>query len=434
MTTMQEINKICLILDSNKNKINILRNFLSKNNIRNNNVINKTNQFINNFERDIDNILSILDNLKFNLKKSGKSLNNDDNNLNFCNNISTTRCCHCCGCFHCCNCYQNYCCDNTNYKTISSNYNNNSNEFKNFENNENINNINDEFKLYQNLNNPNNTYNYNTNPNLNFDYYSLLNNQNNQNNQNNKNQRKNNSKGKIIYSTTISPNKSYHTINKSPSKSYNTINNSPSKNSNLKKKKKAYIQNKNLPNDEEANNINNAIMSSRRFHISKSFNNKRIKILPKNKNINKSKNKNNINRKSPFENKKRKISKKGEIFINKLNKQNDEILSRFKGVYGNDIEQKILNNEVREEDINEMNNILDKIIKMSIWGENNNNNERKMMSSSSNKKRKKYIDYSSDENLPTLRDINNRKITYREFPRGWNSTKEYFINNGTPLF
>ena len=422
MTTMQEINKICLILDSNKNKINILRNFLSKNYIRNNNVINKINQFINNFEIDIDNILSILDNLKLNLKKSGKSLNNVDNNLKFCNNITTTRCCHCCGCFHCCNCYQNYCCDNTNYKTISSNYNN-SNEFKNFENsenNENINNINDEFKLYQNLNNPYNAYNYNTNPNLNFDYYSLI------NNQNNKNSRKNNSKGKIIYSSAISPNKSYNTINNTPNKNYKTIYNSPKKNSNLKNKKKAYIENRNLPNNEEEKNLN-AIISSRRFHISKSFNNKRIKkILPKNKN--------NKKRKSPIKNKRKNISKKAEIFINKLNKQNDEILSRFKGVYGDDIEQKILNNEVRDENINEMNNILDKIIKMSIWGENNNN-KRKMMNNSSNKKRKNYMNYNfSDESMPTLRDINNRKINFREFPRGWNSTKEYFINNGTPLF
>ena len=81
-----------------------------------------------------------------------------------------------------------------------------------------------------------------------------------------------------------------------------------------------------------------------------------------------------------------------------------------------------------------MNNILDKIIKMSIWGENNNN-KRKMMNNSSNKKRKNYMNYNfSDESMPTLRDINNRKINFREFPRGWNSTKEYFINNGTPLF
>ena len=181
-----------------------------------------------------------------------------------------------------------------------------------------------------------------------------------------------------------------------------------------------------MPNNEKENNLN-AIISSRRFHISKSFNNKRIKkILPKNKN--------NKNRKSPIKNKRKNISKKAEIFINKLNKQNDEILSRFKGVYGDDIDQKILNNEVRDENINEMNNILDKIIKMSIWGENNNN-KRKMMNNSSNKKRKNYMNYNfSDESMPTLRDINNRKINFREFPRGWNSTKEYFINNGTPLF
>ena len=419
MTTMQEINKICQILDSNKNKINILRNFLSKNNKRNNIVINKANQFINNFEMDIDNILSLLDSLKFNLKKGGKSLNNNDNNFNFCNNISTARCCHCCGCFHCCNYYQNYCCDNTNYKTISNNFDN-SNEYKNYENNENfnnINNINDECKLYQKLNNPNKTLNYNTNPNLNFDYYSLINNK---NNQNNKNPRNNNSKGKIIYSNAIPPNKSY-----------NTISSSPKKNSSKKKKKKAYIEKKNLPNDEEANI--NAIISSRRFHISKSFNDKRVKVLPKNKNLNKNKNKNNKNI-SPIENKKKNISKKAEVFINKLSKQNDEILNRFKSVYGNDIEQKLLNNEVRDENINEMNNILDKIIKMSIWGENNNN-KRKIMNNSSNRKRKRYINYnSSDESMPTLRDINNRKISYREFPRGWNSTKEYFINNGTPLF
>ena len=45
--------------------------------------------------------------------------------------------------------------------------------------------------------------------------------------------------------------------------------------------------------------------------------------------------------------------------------------------------------------------------------------------------RKKY-NQPSDKIL--LREkLNNKRYNYREYPRGWSSTEDYFINNGTPL-
>ena len=73
-----------------------------------------------------------------------------------------------------------------------------------------------------------------------------------------------------------------------------------------------------------------------------------------------------------------------------------------------------------------MENILNKITSMSIWGKKENN--------SKNKKNKIKFKYNPiQEKVKLKQAITNKQAQYREFPRGWYSTKEYFINNGTAI-
>ena len=42
--------------------------------------------------------------------------------------------------------------------------------------------------------------------------------------------------------------------------------------------------------------------------------------------------------------------------------------------------------------------------------------------------------YTLDELTARVKQaITNKQTQYKEYPRGWNSTKEYFINNGTSI-
>ena len=71
-----------------------------------------------------------------------------------------------------------------------------------------------------------------------------------------------------------------------------------------------------------------------------------------------------------------------------------------------------------------MENILNKIISMSIWGK------------SEKKKKKRRIKFNYNpiqEKVKLKQAITNKQAQYKEYPRGWYSTKEYFINNGTAI-
>ena len=104
-------------------------------------------------------------------------------------------------------------------------------------------------------------------------------------------------------------------------------------------------------------------------------------------------------------------------------------------MFGNYMEDKLLSGEINNEKLNEMNNILDKIVKMSIWGENEKIKKKKPdLSNSSDKKRKINFIYNPiQEKIKLMKSMKNNQAYYREFPRGWYSTKEYFINNGTDI-
>jgi hypothetical protein len=188
------------------------------------------------------------------------------------------------------------------------------------------------------------------------------------------------------------------------------------------------INNNKMPNINRLDNIDDrfkssSIMKSKRFHANKSSDN--MNIISTSSPIRKAKiiRHYNLTEANNLSNEKRKLNK-NELFLDKLSKQPKEIINRFKSIYGIDIEQKLLNNEINGTNLNEMENILNKIISMSIWGKSENKN----------KKRRIKFNYNPiQEKVKLKQAITNKQAQYREYPRGWYSTKEYFINNGTAI-
>ena len=179
---------------------------------------------------------------------------------------------------------------------------------------------------------------------------------------------------------------------------------------------------------------NSAIMKSKRFQVNKSLDNIKNKSSPSIKKAkiirhynlteasnNKSYNNYNL---SPNKENEKQINK-SQKFLKKLYTQPKEIIIRFKGLYGSDIEKKLLNNKIDNKTLNEMDNILDKIIQMSIWG--------KGLKSKEKKKGIKFKYNPVQEKVKLKQALTNKQALYKEYPRGWYSTKEYFINNGTAI-
>ena len=520
--SLDVLEKIVQILLSNQNKINLLHNDLSVESNNGNVCRIKTNQFINGLEIDIKNILSLLDRIKIDLKTNLNNiqktycLNNDKNMFQ---DILICGCCDCCRYHKCCECSTNNCSEfqQLNISNINNNNNNishecikervNSSQDHNNNNDyENIKTFND--NNFHNYNNPQLSSgvrnNYNNYPNLNSDFFKNDNNNNNDNcNINNDynplkyyNKEPNlniENKGKIlnpeIASFTPRNNINYN----------NYLNDYPSP--------LGYIKKQLINMDKDDNNLpiaekikNSAIIKSKRFHGSKSFDNlegpefpnkNKAKIINnnnknnnyssynnnnynytfkeptkndtlniddinrKNININYTNKKNKRSNENAFDNnlinnnknknksslsqKKKKLEKINDIqkFLNKLYKQPKEINNRFKKIYGEDIEEKLLNGDIDNENLIEMDNILDKIIKMSIWGKDDNNIKKRGASNSNdkqNKKRKQNFVYNPvQEKIKLMKSVKDKQAYFREFPRGWYCTKEYFINNGTEI-
>lgn len=121
---------------------------------------------------------------------------------------------------------------------------------------------------------------------------------------------------------------------------------------------------------------------------------------------------------------------KYELFLYKLYDQKKDVIERFKKVYGDNVIEKLMNGEIDDELFNEMKNILNKLIEMYIWRNRINNEEN-----SSNEERRRiklrYNPVRAKKQL--IQDLKDKQCYYKEYPRGWNSTKEYFINNGTSI-
>ena len=105
--------------------------------------------------------------------------------------------------------------------------------------------------------------------------------------------------------------------------------------------------------------------------------------------------------------------------LNKLSNQPKEIVERFKKIYGDDIEYKLSNTEINNNNLSEMENILDKIIKMSIWGKEEQN--KKKNSADKNKRKRIKFNYNPIQEKVRLKQaITNKQALYKDFPRGWN--------------
>ena len=321
------------------------------------------NNFLNGLEIDIRNILSLLERIKFDISQ------NANKDIIICGN---------CDCCKICNCSTNNCSENKMNESNDKEYikeiinpeENNNNDFN--LNNLSLNNIGN-YKTYQYINR-NNIPKYNNNFNTQHQQYK-----------------------------------------------YNNENNI-------------------IPIEEKYKN--SAVMKSKRFHANKSLDN--IKAKPSSpirkakiiRHYNLTEANNNINmniNNNPFSNnydinpnpEKNSKATKSQKFLNKLYNQPKQIIIRFKSMYGIDIENKLLHNQIDDKTLNEMDNILNKIIKMSIWGE-----------AKKKKKEKNKIKFNYnpiEEKVKLKQALENKQALYKEYPRGWYSTKEYFINNGTAI-
>ena len=94
----------------------------------------------------------------------------------------------------------------------------------------------------------------------------------------------------------------------------------------------------------------------------------------------------------------------------------------LKSKFGDKIGEELLSGNISEEDLFKVVEIL-------------KNNQEDM-----DKRNKKFRRYFPIKKFNQARDkillkesLNDRRYNYREFPRGWSSTKEFFVNNGTTL-
>ena len=260
---------------------------------------------------------------------------------------------------------------NYNYDNKNYNYDNKNNNFDN----KNYNYDNNKSYNYDNNNNNYNTSNSNSNPNfVDNKKYSIKkpldtenmftfglpkNNQNNQNNQNSNND----------YVITFNPNR-YQTNN----------------NNNL------YVKN------QEYNDSNQSMSPRNKYSYNNFINNKY-----NNENIN--------NNNNNLEEEKKEILNKiiPEVF------QDKRKLYLLKSELGDDVEEKLLNGNISEEDLLKVAQILKN---------NQDNNKGKKFFP------KKKFNQPNDKLL--LKELlKDKRYSYREFPRGWTSTKDYFVNNGT---
>ena len=85
---------------------------------------------------------------------------------------------------------------------------------------------------------------------------------------------------------------------------------------------------------------------------------------------------------------------------------------------GEDIGEKLLSGNITEKE-------LYKVVKELKKIQENNLRKKKLFP-------KKKFNQPSDKIL-LKQKLSNKRYNFREFPRGWSSTKDYFINNGTPL-
>ena len=280
---LDEIVKICNIIQSNQNKINLLRNDITQNSNENFTKI-RTQQFLNNLEIDLMNILSILERIKINL--GGINQNQNMNYKTYCINSDRGNnqdivICGCCQCCKCCECSTNNC-SYDHQINLSNDRIDNKNEYIK----ERINSEDDKYNDNGNLNF--NKFNINNSPtfspqlphsnsknNYTFPSYNLDGSYNNNDGYNdyntfnlNKDKNLNQKKeGNLIYSQSpsFSPQNNINNLQNDLQKPFGYIKRQPFNNNN----NIMDSEDINLPIEEKIKN--SAIIKSKRFHGSKSF-------------------------------------------------------------------------------------------------------------------------------------------------------------------
>ena len=184
---------------------------------------------------------------------------------------------------------------------------------------------------------------------------------------------------------------------------------------NIKNNKYSYndfVKNKrnksDIPNNKYTTNNYNNILDN---NDKNKFNNDMNNI---NDNLNPDKNEKD----DDLEEKKKEIIQKiiSDIF------QDSNKLNLLKSKFGDKIGEELLSGNISEEDLFKVVEIL-------------KNNQEDM-----DKRNKKFRRYFPIKKFNQARDkillkesLNDRRYNYREFPRGWSSTKEFFVNNGSTL-
>ena len=169
------------------------------------------------------------------------------------------------------------------------------------------------------------------------------------------------------------------------------------------------------PNKYQNNNYN-------LYNKNQEYNDKNININQRNKysyndfinnKYNKNENNNIEEDKNDIEREKAKILDK---IIPDVLKDKKKLLL-LKSELGDNIEEKLLNGNINEEDLFKVVQILKKNQELM------NNKGKKFF------KKKKYNQ--PNDKILLKESLKNKRYNYREFPRGWTSTKDFFVNNGS---
>ena len=189
----------------------------------------------------------------------------------------------------------------------------------------------------------------------------------------------------------------------------NNINN---KNINFKNDKDGNVSNTNFIYNNENSKLNPYNFEENNRNLNQNINNRQIYINNKQLN-NKKDNNDDYDSDEELQEQKKEIIKSiiSEII------QDKSKLDILKKELGDNIGQKLLNGNISEEELYKVAEVL----------KNNQINNNKKFK---NKYSKKKFNQPSDKIL-LKESINNKRYNFREFPRGWNSTKDYFVNNGS---
>jgi hypothetical protein len=134
-----------------------------------------------------------------------------------------------------------------------------------------------------------------------------------------------------------------------------------------------------------------------------------------------------------------KLKNKNENITNKISRitnivndafKDEKTIKFLKQKFGDDFEDKFNSDAVTEEFISQIEEAL-KEYKLFNQNEDNNNIDNSNISKNYNNKF--VVKKKSDllKKLELKQQITDKQYRYREYPRGWNSSKDYFVNNGT---